>query len=78
MALKFNEIDVTEPVSGRTVYRGAYWVCVEGDPKRALFYGSSPQCNTNKSIVERNLNTLYKGLKVSALFIDIAYVPNRS
>lgn len=54
------ERDVTEPINGLTVKRNHWWLCVNGDPKRALFYKvssykvefSAPQCNVDKSIVE--------------------------
>lgn len=68
------ERDVTEPRNGLTVMANSWWLCVDGDPKRALFYkGSFPQCNTNKYIVER-LNKL-EG--VIPTYIPTAYVRSR-
>lgn len=75
------ERDVTEPMNGAIVKRNHWWLCVDGDPKRALFYKvssykvsfSAPQCNTDKRIVE-SLNEMEN---VKATFIAIAYVPSR-
>lgn len=75
---KFSTKDVTEPKSGLVCYTESWWICLDGDPKKALFYGSSPQCNKDKRIGEHLLKgDLYKGMNVSIVFIDVAYVPQR-
>lgn len=74
----FNTKDVTEPESGLVCYTKSWWTCVDGDPKKALFYGDSPQCNKDKRICEHLLKgDLYKGMSVSIVFINVAYVPQR-
>src|SRR5688572_6202342 len=39
------------------IYKNYWWACVDGDPKKAVFYSWSskyrtPQCNLNKSIMD--------------------------
>lgn len=77
MAHVFNTRDVTIPKSGLVVYSNSYWLCEDGDPQKALFYGLSPQCNRNERIVNRVLrnNKLYKDKNLEVVFIPIAYVP---
>jgi len=71
--------DVTAPKMGLMVYTKSYWVCVDGDPTRALFYGTSPQCNRNKAIVEHGIKTnLYNGWNVSVVYLETAFVPQRN
>jgi len=75
------ERDVTQAMNGLTVKRNHWWLCVDGDPKRALFWKvrsyksqfDSPQCNVDKRIVE-HLNEVPG---VVPTFIPIAYVPPR-
>jgi len=59
--MSFHTYDVTKPFSDREqgveniqVFKNFYWLCVDGDPTKALFYGNyyAPQCNQNKSILE--------------------------
>lgn len=76
---QFNQVDVTKPVSGRVVYKNAYWHCVNGDPTKALFYGTSPQCNENKKISESILKRLHnENSEVEIVFIETAFVFNRN
>lgn len=72
------EIDITTPVDGRRVIADSYWCCVDGDPKRALFYGDSPQCNKNARIVESNAGRLFKpDENVKIVFVNVAYALQR-
>ena len=34
------------------VFRDYWWWCVDGDPKRALFFCGSPQCNFKQELAE--------------------------
>lgn len=77
--MKFIIRDVTTPKNGLVVYTKSYWVCVDGDPTKALFYGTSPQCNTNESITKWMLKgDLYKAYNVSVVYIETAFVPERN
>jgi hypothetical protein len=79
---KFVEKDVTEPLNGLTVKRNHYWLCADGDPKRALFYKvdswksqfDAPQCNTDRRVVDA-INDI-PGAEI--IFIPVAYVPART
>lgn len=74
---KPNIQDVTVPRNGYTVYSGNYWLCVDGDPCKALFYGTSPQCNRDKRIGDHMINSdaygEYSG-KLQIVFIENAFV----
>ncbi len=82
MVVKFEIRDVTKPKNGLIVYSNSYWICIDGNPGKALFYGTSPQCNNNKLISE----TLLKNKQVypdnlgnlQVVFIEIAFVPQRN
>jgi hypothetical protein len=57
-----------------------YWICDE-TPERAIFYGTSPQCNRNRDILERaGLFRTYDELKeklnirLTVIYMPIAYV----
>lgn len=77
---KFNLKDVTTPVQGLVVYKDAYWLCADGDTKKALFYGDAPQCNKDKRILEWSLKsksyTTMGDLQI--VFIETAFVPQRN
>lgn len=76
---KLTEQDVTTPKEGLVCYLNSHWLCVDGDPKRAMFFGTSPQANTNEQIGHHLLKTnpIYDGLNLQVVHIPIAYVPNR-
>lgn len=79
MKTKFNFKDVVTPKAGLVVYTDSYWMCESGNPKKALFYGDSPQCNKNKTICENSSdNKIYKKMGVEVVFIPVAYVPSRN
>ena len=73
----FNTKDITTPKTGLEVNARSYWLCEDGDPKKALFFGDAPQCNTNKRIVELLLSTLfYQAMNnLQIVYVEIAYVP---
>jgi hypothetical protein len=76
---KFTTKDVTTPKPGLMVYGPSYWMCEGGDPKKALFYGTSPQCNKNRSMVEHIMNNgLYTGISnLQIVYIETSFVPDR-
>lgn len=55
---KYSTIDATLPLNKGGVVQvleNKYWWCLDGNPKQALVYNRfSPQCNSNKQIVESN------------------------
>lgn len=74
-----NTKDVTVPKDNLIVYKDYYWLCEEGKPQNACFFGSSPQCNKDKRVAEMVLNNCYADAKcISIIFIEIAYVPIRN
>lgn len=78
MQLVYNTKDVTTAKAGLEVYKDSYWLCEDGDPKKALFWGKSPQCNRNKGIVERGLNNLPDvPIGAQIVFVETAFVPQR-
>jgi len=78
MASKFNFKDVTEPATGMTVYRDCYWLCENGDETKALFSGNSPQCNSNKAILEWALaRPMYSNMNLQSVFIPLAFAPSQ-
>lgn len=75
--LKFNTKDVTEPKEGLVVYKDAYWFCVDGDPKQALFFGKFPQCNKNKNVQDWMMkqDQYAKQGNLQIVLIETAFVP---
>lgn len=75
----FNLKDVVTPKHGLVVYTDAYWLCSEGQPSKALFYGDYPQANRNRKIVEWSLNTKQYAERgdLKIVYIETAYVPER-
>lgn len=75
---KFNFKDIETPKNGLQVYTDSYWLCENGDPKRALFYGDSPQCNSNKLICTHTFqHKMYQNMNLEIVFISVAFVPIR-
>lgn len=73
---KYQTKDVTEPKTGLVVKMGYWWICEDGDPTKALFFGTAAQCNKDKRISEWTLNGYYKGHdNLQLVFIPYAYVP---
>ena len=64
--------DLTTPAAGRIVYGASYWIVTADN--NVLFYKGyySPQCNSNKAIVER----FSRPADSSIVFIPIAYLPH--
>lgn len=78
--MKFNTKDVTQPNDGLVVYRSAYWLCVDGDPTKALFFGSVPQCNKNIKVQEWIIkqDQYAKRGDLQITYIETAFVPQRN
>lgn len=79
MKTQFTTKDVETPKEGSTVYLNRYWICVDYDLKRALFYGNSPQCNSNKEVHSTKQMEYYdKNFKsegvLTIVFAPISYV----
>jgi len=73
---KFIKMPVSElitPEDGRMVYCNRWWCVTEND--EVLFFRSyvSPQCNSDKRLVDRLCKM--KPFKTEAKFISVAYVP---
>jgi hypothetical protein len=77
MKNKYHTIDVTQPIQGRVVMTDQYWLCKDGDPTQAIFFGESAQCNRNKEIVERMLQYTRdrSDWDVEVVFFEVAYRP---
>lgn len=66
--MKFHIYDVTNPfldgrdqgVTNVRIFKNYWWLCVDGDPTKALFYSQfyNPQCNSNKAIMEHKYTTV--------------------
>lgn len=75
---KFNFKDIATPKGGWQVYANSYWLCENGKPEKALFFGDSPQCNSNQKICEWTMkHDMYKEFNLQIVFVPIAYVPIR-
>jgi hypothetical protein len=68
--------DITTPQPGRIVYGPRWWAVTDDD--EVLFFQryTSPQCNADKAIVE-HLTKNYNGIKTTARFLPLAYLPHR-
>lgn len=74
--------DVTDPRGVVRVLRDRWWWCVDGDPRKAVFYigrgrfarrhVGSPQCNGNRLITER-IPVPFES--ASIVLVPIAFVP---
>lgn len=74
MKKDFKEVDITVPKEGRVILMNRYWACVKGVPTKALYYGNSPQCNKNESIMKWTNDRLFtKEDNVHVVFVPIAY-----
>jgi hypothetical protein len=74
--MKYQTKDVTQPFGGATVYVNTFWLCVDGDLTKALFYKNNyPQCNRNKNMMDwalKNAKDLPEN--TSAVFATVSYV----
>lgn len=79
----FNTKDITTPKEGLVVMENKYWMCEDGDPAKALFYGNHPQCNQNENVIKYALKeeasmNYAKGFKnLQSVFVKTAFVPQR-
>lgn len=72
---QYSIIDITDPRAGRIVMKNSYWCCINGDPKQALFYGTSPQCNRNKAVIESITKQLHEAEdNIKVIFVETAFV----
>jgi hypothetical protein len=56
-------------------------MCENGDPKKALFYGTTPQANSNKELAERYIDKdMYTDFSnnLQVIYLEVAFVPNRN
>lgn len=68
--------DITTPKTGRICLASRWWMATEND--EVLFFDtySSPQCNANKSVVER-IGGGFGAPKTEPRFIEMAFLPHR-
>ena len=71
----YNTQDVTTPSDGKVVIANKFWLCRDGDPKKAIFFGETPQCNSHQEIPYRMLDYTESktGWDVEIVHIDLAY-----
>lgn len=74
--------DVTQPDGIVQVYRNFWWWCVDGDPRKALFYCprgrrdvGSPQCNQSEAVAKRIGEDLHYVECAQMVQIPLAFVP---
>lgn len=75
MKNKYHTIDVVTPFEGAIVVLNTYWLCKDGDPKQAIFFGTTAQCNKSEAIVDKYLQYTRdkSGWNVEIVFLEIAY-----
>lgn len=75
---KYKTVDVSIIKAGRVVVLDTYWLCKNGNPSEAVYYGESAQCNAHKSIADRfvNMTSEKTGWNLEVVFIPVAYRPN--
>lgn len=61
--------ELTTPRAGKICLTDAWWAVTADN--EVLFYGTSPQCNRNKAVIERIRP------EFSAVYVPVAYVPHR-
>lgn len=67
--------DLQSPKNGYICFMDRYWLVTEG---KVLFYGTSPQCNTDQAVVD---HILAQGLaaqdfpNLECVFVPVAYLP---
>tara|TARA_R110000868_G_scaffold246606_1_gene503197 strand:- start:44 stop:334 length:291 start_codon:yes stop_codon:yes gene_type:complete len=68
--------DISTPKPGRICYGPLWWKVT--DNNEVLFFDTygSPQCNTNKAIVERR-GFGFDAPKTTPKFLEIAFLPHR-
>lgn len=72
---RYKIVDVTQPKDGYEVYKDYFWLCVDGDPEKALLYkGLYPQCNKSVLAAEMGLAKSSLPKNISIVHIPIAYV----
>lgn len=78
----FMTFDITQPKEGLVVLKDRYWLCLDGDLTKALFFVSGKivtgQCNKDKRVHEHVLknNERYKKIgNVQIVFSEVSYIP---
>lgn len=83
---KFEIRDLCEPKDGHVVRRGCFWICEDGDPNKALFYGDSPQCNLSERLckhlcsekyIKDVSNQLGRPVDLRVVHVEIAFMKQR-
>ena len=65
--------EITTPKAGLVCYPASWWLVID---ECVLFYGSSPQCNTDRRVVDYMLTKRqYPGAEVREL--GITFLPRR-
>lgn len=78
---EYKERDVVEPKGIVQVMRDHWWWCMDGDPKRALFYAprmrdvGSPQCNSIEAVAKRIGENLGHDKAAVLIHIPLAFAP---
>ena len=69
--IKMTLAELTTPRSGKICYGAAWWALTDDD--HVLFYKSygSPQCNTNRAVVER----IRPAMKY--VYVSMAFLPHK-
>jgi hypothetical protein len=77
MAKGYHTINVSKPVQGYVVMTNMYWLCVDGDPEKAIFFNGTAQCNKHAQIPDRILEyTKQKtGWNIEIVFLETSYRP---
>lgn len=73
----YRTVDVSNPIEGRVVMKAMHWLCKDGDPKQAIFFNGTAQCNKHIQIPERVLEyTKAKtGWDIEIVFLETSYRP---
>lgn len=73
----WSTVDITKPIPGYIVVEPTWYLCVDGDPTKALFYMGFPQRNSSKAVVDALITSkVFKAFtNVSAVFLEISYSP---
>jgi hypothetical protein len=79
--MDYVERNVVEPKGIVQVHRDYWFWCVDGDPKRALFYTGGrrgyghPQCNSSQTTAQRVGESLKHDTRAQLVQIPLAFVP---
>lgn len=73
----YNLVNVFDPIGGRVVMKDMHWLCKDGDPRQAIFFNSTAQCNKHVQIPERMLDYTkdQTGWNIEIVFLETSYRP---